>query len=114
MWSNVLPRRLPRVDKRRVPRVCAAHRRWVRSHHCCVPECRRAPIECAHVRSGTGGGVGLKPSDRWVISLCRFHHQEQHELGETRFEARHGISLRDLATLFARRSPNWQKLARMP
>jgi hypothetical protein len=56
------------------------------------------------VRRGTDGGAGLKPSDRWTISLCRFHHLEQHELGEAAFEAKYDLDLRQLAVEFARRS----------
>jgi hypothetical protein len=55
----------------------------------------------------------VKPSDKWAISLCVVHHREQHRLGEATFETRHGIDLKALATEFARRSPNWRKLAMM-
>jgi hypothetical protein len=71
------------------------------------------PIECAHVRTGTDGGAGLKPSDKWSVSLCTFHHREQHRIGEKAFEVRYSIDLRALAKEFARRSPQWLKLARM-
>jgi hypothetical protein len=46
-----------------------------------------------------------KPSDQWAISLCRWHHREQHEIGEAAFEQRHDLNLIELATEFARRSP---------
>lgn len=105
-----LPDRV-RTDKRRDPsRNCPAHRAWVRKHHCCVPGCKRVPIECAHVRTSTDGGLALKPSDRWCISLCSFHHAEQHVLGERRFEGKHGICLAELAELFARASPRARAL----
>ena len=71
------------------------------------------PIECAHVRGGTDGGTGLKPSDRWALSLCAFHHREQYKIGERAFQARHGIDLYALAMEFARRSPHRQKLSHM-
>ena len=107
--------RLPdqvRADKLRAPsRSCPAHCAWVRRHHCCVPACKRLPIECAHVRSGTDGGTALKPSDRWCISLCSSHHAEQHQVGEGRFERKHGICLTELALLFVRRSPHWHSLS---
>jgi hypothetical protein len=54
--------------------------------------------------------MALKPSDRWVISLCMFHHREQHRIGERTFGAKHGIDLVKLAGEFARRSPHWRKL----
>jgi len=108
-----LPNRLER-ERSREPngRECPAHRAWVRRHHCCVPGSLRLPIECAHVRRGTDGGVGLKPLDRWTISLCRDHHVEQHHVGELAFEQRYGIDLRELAYLFARRSPHHRTLRR--
>jgi hypothetical protein len=54
--------------------------------------------------------MALKPSDRWVISLCRQHHQEQHRLGEISFARRYGLDLVELAMEFARRSPHAPKL----
>jgi hypothetical protein len=102
-----LPNRLER-ERSREPknRECPAHRAWVRKHHCCVPNCLARPIECAHVRRDTDGGTGLKPSDRWTISLCRDHHIEQHRIGEAAFEKRYAIDMRALAEGFARRSPH--------
>src|SRR5436305_15342556 len=55
--------------RKKMSRTCAAHRAWVRRHRCSVPGCRNLPIECAHVRGGTDGGLGVKPSDKWTISL---------------------------------------------
>ena len=112
MPSLRLPDRVQNPPTRAFSRCCPAHRAWVRRHHCCVRGCDRLPIECAHVRTGTDGGAGLKPSDRWCISLCRLHHAEQHRIGEARFETRHGICLIDIAELFARRSPHWRALAK--
>ena len=96
-------------NARRHHGTCAAHRAWVRKHCCSVRGCRGLPIECAHVRNGTDGGLGLKPSDKWTISLCRSHHLEQHELGEPAFEARYELNLRHLAKEFAQRSPYLRK-----
>lgn len=99
------PGLLPAERRKSSFRTCAAHRAWVRRHRCSVRGCQRLPIECAHVRSGTDGGLGLKPSDKWAISLCQFHHLEQHEIGEAAFEARYDVDLVELAKEFARRSP---------
>ena len=110
MLSTRLPRRIERPPQRADNRVCPAHRAWVRRHHCCVPGCLRTPIECAHVRGGTDGGVALKPSDKWVISLCSVHHREQHQVGEPEFERRYGLDLAELAREFARVSPQHKKL----
>jgi hypothetical protein len=107
------PHRIVKRPRRSDQRVCAGHRAWVRRHHCSVPGCRRTPIECAHVRGGGDGGVGIKPSDKWTISLCGFHHREQHRIGERAFERRHAIDLMALAREFARRSPYWLKLLQM-
>lgn len=110
MPSLRLPKRVEQRRSIRPPRDCPAHRAWVRRHHCCVPGCERMPIECAHVRHGTDGGTGLKPSDRWVISLCRHHHAEQHRLGERQFERKYGIELAQMAAVFARNSPHRVRL----
>lgn len=69
-----------------------------------------AAIECAHVRGGTDGGMSMKPSDRWTISLCRDCHAEQHQIGEIAFAFKHGINMIALAEEFFRRSPHRQKL----
>jgi hypothetical protein len=86
-----------------------AHRAWVRGHACCACGSQTA-IECAHVRVGTDGGVGAKPSDRWCISLCRDCHSEQHQVGEPRFQFLYGIKMKELAAEFFRRSPHRFKL----
>jgi hypothetical protein len=57
--------------------------------------------------------MGMKPSDRWVVSLCEHHHREQHRLGERAFEEKHSLDLRELAVEFARRSPFRSRLERM-
>lgn len=109
-----LPKRLEREQQRRDERSCPAHRAWIRRHHCCVPGCLQLPIECAHVRTGTDGGIALKPSDRWAISLCANHHREQHRLGEREFQKRYGIDLHGLALAFARKSPHARHLGAPP
>lgn len=89
---------------------CQSHLNFVRSHECSVPGCKGLPIEVAHVRTGTDGGMGMKPSDNWTISLCREHHQEQHNIGEPAFEARHRVDMKALAREFASASPAWKRL----
>jgi hypothetical protein len=106
MPRQQLPARIERPRRARETRSFPAHRAWVRRHRCSVPGCLNLPIECAHVRCGTDGGQGLKPSDRWTISLCRTHHEEQHRVGELAFQKRYGIELLALAEAFARRSPH--------
>jgi hypothetical protein len=67
------------------PIRCQAHLAFIRSHVCSVmnDECE-GDIEAAHVRMGTDGGIGLKPSDSFTVPLCRKHHAEQHR-GEQTF-----------------------------
>jgi hypothetical protein len=106
-----LPARLKPDHFKPKPRLKSdAHRDWVRTHFCSVPGCQLMPIEVAHVRRGTGGGVGLKPSDAYTISLCREHHAEQHRIGEQSFEQRHGLSMLALAREFFAKSPHRTKL----
>jgi hypothetical protein len=112
----MIPRKLPKRKKRlalpgETPIVeCRPHLNWVRKHGCCVPGCDRTNIETAHVRKGTDGGMGKKPSDKWAISLCFKHHRKQHAIGEPEFERRHGIDMKQLAMEFARKSPHRNKL----
>lgn len=68
------------------------YREWLRSLPClkCVEEfdIEIAPIyhnDPAHDRLGTGGGMGLKPSDEHCSPLCRDHHIEQHQRGAKTF-----------------------------
>jgi len=51
----------------------------------CVACGKAAPSEAAHVRLGTDGGVGIKPSDRYSVSLCTSCHELQHGFGELKF-----------------------------
>lgn len=105
------PQRIKRDSgKKDAGKRSPAHRAFVRSHACSA--CGdTAAIECAHVRVGTDGGVGIKPSDRFTISLCKPCHSLQHQLGEREFEKRRGINMKALAEEFFRRSPHRGKLA---
>jgi hypothetical protein len=107
--AALLPPKLkqPKMGVRiRLQRIWPRHRRWVRSHGCCVPECPAARVEFAHLRSAVNAGTGQKPHDAFGVSLCRTHHDEQHQLGVARFEAKYEIDLRTLAAEFTRRSPD--------
>jgi len=89
----------------------AAHLQWVRGHVCAVEDDQCAgKIEAAHVRRGTDGGMGVKPSDHYVIPLCQWHHAEQHRIGEGSFEQRYAVSMLRLAEELARRSPALAKV----
>ncbi len=58
------------------------HLNFIRSLPCTL--CG-AKAEAAHIRMGTKGGTGFKPSDCHTVPLCHEHHAEQHRIGETRF-----------------------------
>lgn len=44
-----------------------------------------------HVRGGTDGGIGMKPSDRYSVPGDHACHMEQHRIGEVTFWGRLGI-----------------------
>ena len=89
MSRDILPAsRIPRAVARTKPkpdlRKRIRHLTFVRQLPCVV--CGRvAPSEAAHVRSGSDGGAGLKPSDRFTVSLCSDCHALQHQFGELTF-----------------------------
>jgi len=93
-------------EGKRFPR----HRQWIRGFGCTVgdADCEGA-IEAAHVRIGTDGGLGVKPSDWFCWPACSGHHRLQHEIGEPEFERRYRTSfprgLKQKALDFANRSP---------
>jgi hypothetical protein len=113
-WSFVggrtmLPRRLqrPKLGVQSPPqKVWQRHRRWVRSHGCCVPGCTAERVDFAHLRSAANAGKGQKPHDAFGISLCRAHHIEQHALGAASFGQKYSIDPWALAREFQRRTPD--------
>jgi hypothetical protein len=109
-----LPNKLkqPRMGVRLpVQKIWPRHRRWVKSHGCCVPDCHTSSVDFAHLRSARNAGKGQTPHDIFGISLCRIHHDEQHRLGADAFGRKYQIDLCALAAEFARRSPDWQMRA---
>jgi hypothetical protein len=82
-------------------KIWPRHRRWVKSHGCCVPGCRAPSVDLAHLRSATNAGKGQRPHDIFGVSLCRLHHDEQHRIGAEAFSDAE----------FARRSPDWEMRA---
>lgn len=108
-----LKRRKPEpMNVREAPQIrCPSHLAWVRGFQCSVIDKRSAhecfgKIEAAHVRTGTDGGMGVKPSDCFVIPLCSAAHREQHQVGEAEFERIYGISMRRIADQLWRKSPH--------
>jgi hypothetical protein len=109
-----LPDRLKRPKMGlRVPaqKIWPRHRRWVKAHGCCVPDCRDASVDFAHLRSAANAGKDQKPHDIFGVSLCRVHHDEQHRTGADAFSKKYKIDLWALAAEFARRSPDWEMRA---
>ena len=104
-------RKVPKMGVRERPQIrCPSHLKWVRGFPCSAEnqDCM-GNIEAAHVRSGTDGGKGVKPSDTYAIPLCNFHHARQHAIGEKQFERETGINMRSIADELARRSPHKHK-----
>jgi putative HNHc nuclease len=109
-----LPDRLkrPKMGVRMpIQKIWPRHRRWVRSHGCCVPDCRSLGVDFAHLRSAASAGIGQTPHDIFGISLCRVHHNEQHRIGVDAFNKKYGIDLWALAAEFVRKSPDWEMRA---
>ena len=105
-----LPPRISRKsDKENHGRRSPAHRAWIRGFACSACGSTTA-IECAHVRNGTDGGTGLKPSDEWCLALCKSCHSRQHQIGEKSFEKEAGIDLKAMAQAFLKASPHRAKL----
>ena len=61
-----------------------AHLGFVRQLSC-VACGKAAPSDAAHVRTGTDGGVGREPGDRYAVPLCTTCHAKQHRIGELTF-----------------------------
>jgi hypothetical protein len=81
----VLPARQPKKQKRESRWRSQAHLKWIRGFHCAWPGCDRLPIEAAHIRIGSGTGMGQKPDDWMAVPLCRECHSMQHTIGEGTF-----------------------------
>ena len=83
-----------------------AHLQFVRLHVCALQNIRCAgKVEAAHIRMGTDGGIGVKPSDNYAVPLCNFHHRTQHNLGEAAFWEAAGIDPLKLAAQLWQSSP---------
>ena len=101
-------RKSPRMGVREVvQKVWPRHRKFVRGHVCCVPGCNVSTIiEFAHARLGTHTGMKQTPHDCFGLSLCSYHHREQHRIGEPEFESRYGIDMKAIARTFTKASPD--------
>lgn len=115
-----LPNRIPKKAKRDTRWRSPAHLRFVRSFHCAIPGCQGMPIEAAHVRLGSGAGIGQKPDDFRAVPLCggpEGHHARQHRQGEETFwrayAAASGQSVEQLITELCGASPKAMEIRRI-
>lgn len=90
-----IARTVPMPKKQPDPKRSASHLKFLRSLPCCI--CGRAPSEACHIRAGTDGGMGVKPSDRFAVPMCTEHHRDQHQRGELAFWSGHGVDPTGLA-----------------
>lgn len=107
----MLPPRIPKKAKRASRWRSQAHCNFVRSHSCSWNGCDGRPIEVAHVRNGSGAGIGQKPDDWRTVSLCAFHHAQQHRVGERTFWK--GIAVEALIAAFIKASPKRAEIERV-
>lgn len=93
-----IPRAMTEHKRRPNERLRPQHREFVQSLPC-IACGKPAPSECAHIRTGTDAGTGLKPSDRFCLPLCGPFgcHHNQHQVGEAEFFGRLGIDALDYA-----------------
>lgn len=106
----MLPRRIPKAPKRSTRWRSQAHCNFVRQHAC--TNCGSvSAIEVAHVRKGSGAGIGQKPSDFRGVSLCRDCHSKQHTVGEDTFWA--GRDVEAIINAFCRASPKAAEIGRV-
>ena len=115
----ILPkrRRHAKMNVRERPQVrCQGHLKWIRGHDCSIKGLNghscRGKVEAAHVRRGTDGGMGVKPSDIWTIPLCSMSHKWSHDNGEAALERLFRVNLKEIAEGLARLSPALRKRAR--
>jgi len=104
----MLPRKIPKPPKRASRWRSPAHCNFVRSHACSVCDATAA-IEVAHVRLGSGAGMGQRPDDFRTVSLCRTCHATQHRVGEQTFWR--GIDVEGLIEAFCKASPKAREIA---
>lgn len=103
----MLPPKLPKKQKRESRFRSQKHCNHVRSYAC--SKCHdTAGIEVAHVRIGSGAGMGQKPHDYRTVSLCKACHQRQHTEGERTFWNGHNVEA--IIEAFQRTSPVWREI----
>lgn len=108
----MLPAKLPKKQKRASRWRCPAHAKFVREHAC--SRCGGTEgIEAAHVRMGSGAGMGQKPDDYRLVSLCAACHRTggptaQHNQGERAFWK--GVNVEGIIDAFNKASPRRREI----
>ena len=109
-------RRIPKTPKRSDRWKSQAHLGHVRKH-ACVNCGSTVNIEAAHVRIGSGAGIGQKPSDYYAVPLCggpQGCHSTQHQVGEQTFwveyRKRTGHGVRAVIAELIRTSPRRREI----
>jgi 5-methylcytosine-specific restriction endonuclease McrA len=103
----MLPPRNFQSRRKGAPVKSEVHRKWLKTFECVCFGNSVSPcdidhdVQLAHYRSAENSGTGKKPSDLWLMPLCRSCHRRQHDIGQPAFEAMHGFSMRDKALEFA-------------
>lgn len=109
----MLPRRKAKPERRSSRWRSPAHRAWIRGFHCCICDSATA-VECAHVRIGSGAGMGEKPDDWRTVPLCHECHAIQHKDGERTFWALWGAQAQNnieaLIDAFCKASPKAREI----
>lgn len=100
----MLIRKIAKAPKRSSRFRSQKHLNHVRSHACVVCDAA-TPIEVAHVRLGSGAGMGQRPDDHRTVALCKPCHTRQHTMGEQTFWA--GRDVDAIIAEFRRTSPAW-------
>jgi Putative HNHc nuclease len=84
----------PKRAKARKTRDFGEYAEWIARQPCVVkPSLRWLRTEAAHVRSRGAGGH----AEGNLVSLCRVHHQEQHDIGIKSFQAKYRLDLKAIA-----------------
>ena len=104
---NCLPARIPKPAKRASRWKSQTQLKFVRGFAC--SRCgSTANIEAAHVRLGSGAGMGQRPDDWRAVSLCHECHALQHRIGEVTFWK--GRDVEALIRAFIQASPKRREI----
>lgn len=92
-----IPRDVIKAKRQPNPKRAALHLAFVRDIGICLACGISGPTQAAHVRRGTDGGTGTKPSDKYAVPLCPECHVRQHRVGEVTFWGELGVDPLDVA-----------------